>query len=83
MALVVLIMTNSKLTFEDYLAYIEDELGIQLFAWQKEILRASCEGNLIYYPSRDMGKVNAWALKVLETAALDESLQKSIKRRKK
>jgi hypothetical protein len=69
-------------TFEGYLAYIEDELGITLLDWQKEFLQAVYECRpLYYYPSRGMGRDTVMrALKILETIELDESLKKSIKK---
>ena len=39
--------------FENYLAFIESELNIQLLPYQKEILRKVYEGKQVYYmPAR-------------------------------
>ena len=51
-----MIMSSSKHTFEDCLTFIEDNLGIQLLTWQKEVLRAIYENKPYYYrPARGMG----------------------------
>lgn len=44
-------------TFEDYLSFIEDELGIQLLDWQKEFLQQIYNGKTPYYmPGRAIGR---------------------------
>ena len=45
-----------KLTFEDYLAFIENKLGLQLLDCQKEMLKKICENKTCYYiPARGCG----------------------------
>lgn len=36
-------------TFEDCLSFIENQLGVQLLAWQKEALQKIYENELYYY----------------------------------
>ena len=56
-------------TFEDYLAFIENQLGIYLLSWQKEALRIAYENKPYYYisPGRFCGRtVFKKATKLLE-----------------
>ena len=38
-----------KKSFEDCLTFIEDQLGLQLLAYQKEILQKMCDGKQYYF----------------------------------
>ena len=43
----------SKLTYEDALAFIQDDLGIKLYDYQKDLLRYWWNGEEIYFlPAR-------------------------------
>ena len=35
--------------YEDYIAFIENQLGIQLLTYQKEFLQKMCDGNQYYF----------------------------------
>lgn len=63
-------------TFEGCLAYIEDELGVTLLDWQKEVLQAVYERRPAYYfPSRGCGRDTVMhALKILEAIEAGELL---------
>lgn len=42
--------------FEEYLNLIENELGIKLLAWQKDVLQDMYENRPVYYrPARGIG----------------------------
>jgi hypothetical protein len=49
-----------KKPFEDYLAFIEHELGCKLFAWQKTILREIHDGKYPIVQGRLCGKFAAY-----------------------
>lgn len=63
-------------TFEGGLAYIEDELGVTLLDWQKEVLQAVYERRPVYYfPSKGCGRGTVMhALKILEAIEADRLL---------
>jgi hypothetical protein len=49
-------MSYFNKTYEDCLNFIEDNLGIQLRCWQKEVLRTIYENNPFYYrPASGVG----------------------------
>lgn len=64
LALMVLIME----TFEDYISYIEDELGVQLLTWQKEALYYYCKHPYayIYVPKASGRTILKRAIKLLD-----------------
>lgn len=48
----------AKYTFEEYLSFVEGELGIQLLSWQKLVLQKIYNGEYGYYmPGRTTGRV--------------------------
>ena len=50
----------TKPTYEQTLTFIENELGIQLFDCQKELLRGVCENKEVYFlPARQHPRVDA------------------------
>lgn len=49
-------MSRSKKPFEDYLAFIEHELGCKLLAWQKTVLREIYDGKYPIVQGRLCGK---------------------------
>ena len=61
-----------KKSFETYLTFIENELGVQLLCWQKMALRAIYDGHYPYISSVRGGKV------IMERAA--EMLAEEINR---
>ena len=43
-------------TFENFLIFVEDNLGIQLLSWQKDVLQDMYENRPVYYrPARGIG----------------------------
>jgi hypothetical protein len=51
----------TKYTFEDYLSFIEDKLGLQLLSWQKDFLQKMYNGEYDCYMSgRGIGKTVAY-----------------------
>lgn len=43
-------------TFENFLSFVERELGIYLLSWQKDVLQNIYENQPVYYrPARGMG----------------------------
>ena len=50
-------MPQPKKPFETHLAFIENELNLKLFDWQKQVLRNEYEGKRYsYHFSRTLGK---------------------------
>ena len=49
-----------KKSFEDYLGFIENELGCKLFDWQKTMLRAIYDGKYPIVQGRLCGKFAAY-----------------------
>lgn len=58
----------SKYTFEEYLSFIENQLGIQLLDYQKYILEKAYNYECVYFiPARTMWKENLFqAQKILK-----------------
>lgn len=73
LALVFLIM--AKYTFEEYLSFIEDQLGIQLLDYQKYILEKIYNSEYVYFiPARTMCRENLFqAQKILKELIEEET----------